>query len=220
MKILEKTIRFAQNFAVCANLISQQPMKTKLSRTKNKIIHVAKSLFTEISVYKATMNDIANASHISRRTLYMHFKSKEEIYQYVVEDHVKSINEKLQRVADSVLPPDRKLKLYILARFNVIDNLVRQNKYIRYDFIFNNLRVEQLRKGIDIKERQLLTRILQTGKEQAIFNINDPSSFAKTLLIMFKSLEQPFIIIGHRKRNYQSLREYVDLLFHGILNRS
>ena len=146
-------------------------MRTKLSKTKNKIIHVAKSLFSEMSVYKATMNDIAQAANMSRRTLYMHFKSKEEIY------------------------------------------------HIRYDFIFNNLRVEQLRKGIDMKERQLLTRILQNGKEQGLFNINNPSSFAKTLLIMFKSLEQPFIIIGHRKRNYQSLREYVDLLFNGILNK-
>lgn len=63
-------------------------MRTKLSKTKNKIIHVAKSLFSEMSVYKATMNDIAQAANMSRRTLYMHFKSKEEIYHYVVEDHV------------------------------------------------------------------------------------------------------------------------------------
>ena len=98
----------------------------------------------------------------------------------------------MQKAADSALPPDRKLKLYILARFNVIDNLVRQNKYIRYDFIFNNLRVEQLRKGIDMKERQLLTRILQNGKEQGLFNINNPSSFAKTLLIMF---DQTFCVM-------------------------
>ena len=89
-------------------------MRTKLSKTKNKIIHVAKSLFSEMSVYKATMNDIAQAANMSRRTLYMHFKSKEEIYHYVVEDHVKDINEKLQKAADSALPPDRKLKLYIL----------------------------------------------------------------------------------------------------------
>ena len=114
-------------------------MRTKLSKTKNKIIHVAKSLFSEMSVYKATMNDIAQAANMSRRTLYMHFKRKEEIYHYVVEDHVKDINEKLQKAADSALPPDRKLKLYILVRFNVIDNLVRQNKYIRYDFIFKEI---------------------------------------------------------------------------------
>ena len=188
--------------------------------TVAKILDAALELFCAQGYEGTSIQDIVDRlDGMTKGAVYHHFKSKEEIYHYVVEDHVKDINEKLQKAADSALPPDRKLKLYILARFNVIDNLVRQNKYIRYDFIFNNLRVEQLRKGIDMKERQLLTRILQNGKEQGLFNINNPSSFAKTLLIMFKSLEQPFIIIGHRKRNYQSLREYVDLLFNGILNK-
>lgn len=200
-------------------LLSIGHMKSKLSQTKSKIIQVAKSLFAETSVYKATMSDIAKAVHMSRRTLYMHFKSKEEIFDHVVEYQSNIINEKLQKVADSSLAPDRKLKLYILARFNAIDNLVRQNKYIRHDFIFNNLRVEQLRKRIDVKERQLLAQILRDGKHNRLFNIHEPESFSKTLLIMFKSLEQPFIMLNHRSRNYQSLREYVDLLFNGILKK-
>ena len=41
-----------------------------------------------MSVYKATMSDIAKAANMSRRTLYMHFKSKDEIFQYVVENQV------------------------------------------------------------------------------------------------------------------------------------
>lgn len=80
-----------------------------MSKTKNKIINVAKNLFKEISVYKATMSDIASAAKMSRRTLYTHFKSKDELYKYVVEDEVNSINEKLQKAADSPLPPDRRL---------------------------------------------------------------------------------------------------------------
>lgn len=195
-------------------------MSTKLIRTKRQIINVARSLFSEVSVYKATMNDIAAAAKMSRRTLYTHFKSKEEIYQYVVEDEVARINEKLQHAADSFLPPDRKLKLYILERFNVIDNLVRQNKYIRYDFIFNRLRVEHLRKKIDIKEKQLLSEIIHAGKEQHIFRVNDPDVFARTLLIMFKSLEHAFIITSHRNKNTQIINEYINLLFNGILNNN
>lgn len=206
---------FAHIFIDCAII----GMKSKLSQTKNKIIQVAKSLFAEMSVYKATMSDIAKAVHMSRRTLYMHFKSKEEIFQHVVEYQADLINAKLQKVADSTLPPDRKLKLYILERFNIIDNLVRQNKYIRHDFIFYKMRVEQLRKRIDVKERQILTQILQDGKARELFNINDPVSFSKTLLTMFKSLEHPFVMLNHRNRNYQSLREYVDLLFNGILKK-
>ncbi|MDL2283464.1 TetR/AcrR family transcriptional regulator, partial [Odoribacter sp. OttesenSCG-928-G04] len=63
-----------------------------MSKTKRKIINVAKYLFREVSVYKITMSDIAVAAKMSRRTLYTHFKSKKEIYKYVVEDEVETIN--------------------------------------------------------------------------------------------------------------------------------
>ena len=189
-----------------------------MSKTKNKIISVAKSLFRKISVYKATMNDIAKAAKMSRRTLYTHFKSKEELYHYVVEDEVKTINEKLQKAADSRLPADRKLKLYILQHFGVIDTLVRSNRYIRYDFLFNNIRVEHLRKDIDRKEIKLLTGIIIEGKQSGIFRVSDPEIFSKNLLLMFKSLEQAFIITGRKDKNSRTILEYIDLMFYGIVD--
>ncbi|MDR1755682.1 MAG: TetR/AcrR family transcriptional regulator [Culturomica sp.] len=188
-----------------------------MGKTKNKIIGVAQKLFREISVYKATMSDIASAAHISRRTLYTHFKSKDELCKYVVEEEVDAINRKLQRAADSPLAPDRKLKLYILKHFGVIEDLVRNNRYIRYDFLFNNIRVEQLRKEIDRKEIGLLTSIIREGKEQGLFRVSDPAVFAKNMLLMFKSLEQAFIITRRKDKNYQTLLEYTDLMFYGIL---
>lgn len=187
-------------------------------KTKSKIIDVAKGLFREISVYKATMNDIAKAAKMSRRTLYTHFKSKEELYKYVVEDEVNAINEKLQKAADSRLPPDRKLKLYILQHFGVIDSLTRNNRYIRYDFLFNNIRVEHLRKEIDKKEISLLTGIIREGKERGVFRVTDPKVFSQNLLLMFKSLEQAFILTGHKERNSKTVLEYIDLMFFGIIN--
>lgn len=189
-----------------------------MSKTKNKIINVAKNLFREISVYKATMSDIASAAKMSRRTLYTHFKSKEELYQYVVKEEVNTINEKLQKAADSPLPPDRRLKLYILQHFGVIDNLVRSNRYIRYDFLFNNIRVEHLRKEIDQKEIKLLTGIVQEGKEKGIFRVSDPEIFSQNLLLMFKSLEQAFILANRKDKNSRTILEYIDLMFYGIVN--
>lgn len=188
-----------------------------MSKTKNKIISVAKALFKEISAYKATMNDIARATKMSRRTLYTHFKSKEELFQYVVDEEVKTINDKLQKAADSRLPADRKLKLFILQHFGAIDTLVKSNRYIRYDFLFNNIRVEHLRKDIDRKEIKLLTGIIRDGKESGIFRVSDPEIFSKNLLLMFKSLEQAFIITGRKDKNSRTILEYIDLMFYGIV---
>lgn len=190
-----------------------------MSKTKSKIINVAKSLFREISVYKATMSDIAQAAKMSRRTLYTHFKSKDELYKYVIEDEIEAINLKLQKAASSQLPADRKLKLYILQHFGVIDNLVRNNKYIRYDFLFNNIRIEHLRKEIDRNEITLLSGIIREGKEKGIFKVSDPVVFSQNLLLMFKSLEQAFILAARKDKNSQTILEYIDLMFYGIIDR-
>ncbi len=190
-----------------------------MSKTKNKIINVAKSLFREISLYKATMSDIAKAAKMSRRTIYTHFKNKEELYKYVIEDEIKGINLKLQKAADSQLPPDRKLKLYILQHFNVIDNLVRNNRYIRYDFLFNTIRIEHLRKEIDRNEIELISGIIREGKEKGIFRVSDPVVFSQNLLLMFKSLEQAFILANRKDRNSRTILEYIDLMFYGIIKK-
>ena len=56
-----------------------------VSKTKAKLVDVARQLFAKMGVENTTMNDIALASKKGRRTLYTYFKSKEDIYLAVVE---------------------------------------------------------------------------------------------------------------------------------------
>ena len=56
-----------------------------VSKTRAKLVDVARQLFAKQGVDNTTMNDIAVASTKGRRTLYTYFKSKEEIYVAVVE---------------------------------------------------------------------------------------------------------------------------------------
>ena len=51
-----------------------------VSKTKAKLVDVARQLFAKMGVENTTMNDIALASKKGRRTLYTYFKSKDEIY--------------------------------------------------------------------------------------------------------------------------------------------
>ncbi len=190
----------------------------KTVRTRSKIIQVAKELFVENSFIKTTMENIAKRAELSRRTLYMHFKSKEEILHYVVDDEVNEIIARLERINRSTLPADRRLRLYILTRFNIIDELITKNRYIKYDFIYNQLSVEKNRKPIDKAELLLLTEIITMGKNTGVFACSDVMDFANTIQRMLKTLEQPFILRNNRSRTYKILCEYVDMLFNGILN--
>lgn len=192
----------------------------KTIRTRTKIIEVAKELFATSNFLKTTMNTIAQKAEMSRRTLYMHFQSKEDILHYVIEDEAQQIISRLEGIKDSTMSADRRLRLHILTRFNIIDNLVRRNRYIRYDFIYNQLQLEQRRKPIDIAEYHILHDIIKAGKEEGTFYCSNTDDFARTILRMLKSLEQPFIIRNNRVRTYNMLKEYVDMLFNGILNKT
>ena len=47
-----------------------------VSKTKAKLVDVARQLFAKMGVENTTMNDIALASKKGRRTLYTYFNSK------------------------------------------------------------------------------------------------------------------------------------------------
>ena len=58
------------------------------SKKKALLIDVARKLFAQKGLNGTTMNDIANESGISRRTLYVYFSNKEEIYSAVIETEI------------------------------------------------------------------------------------------------------------------------------------
>ncbi len=47
-----------------------------------------------MSFYGTTMKDIAKAAKISRRTLYTHFNSKEDIFNHIVNQKIELIEQK------------------------------------------------------------------------------------------------------------------------------
>lgn len=63
--------------------------KEKLVRfNRNNILETAETLFAEKGVRNTTMDDISRAADYSKSTIYVYFKSKEEIYQHIIYKHM------------------------------------------------------------------------------------------------------------------------------------
>ena len=62
-----------------------------ISKTRQKLVDVARQLFAKNGLENTTMNDIAQASGKGRRTLYTYFKSKEDIYYAVIESELERL---------------------------------------------------------------------------------------------------------------------------------
>lgn len=135
-----------------------------VSKTKAKLVDVARQLFAKMGVENTTMNDIALASKKGRRTLYTYFKSKDEIYLAVVESELDILSDMMKRVAEKNISPDEKLLEMIYTRLDAVKEVVYRNGTLRAYFFRDIWRVEKVRKKFDAKEVQLFKAVLLEGQ--------------------------------------------------------
>ena len=75
-----------------------------ISKTRAKLVEVARELFARKGIESTTMNDIAQASGKGRRTLYTYFRSKEEVFYAVIESELELLSQKMDAVAVHCYP--------------------------------------------------------------------------------------------------------------------
>lgn len=90
------------------------------SRTKDRLIEVARQLFMRKGLDNTTMNDIATASDRGRRTLYTYFSTKSDIFQAVVEKESATIRAELDAAIAAAPTPADKLRTLIEMRLSLV----------------------------------------------------------------------------------------------------
>ena len=165
------------------------------SKTKDKLIDVARQLFAHKGVENTTMNDIASASDKGRRTIYTYFKSKTEIFNAVVNREAQSIIEKIADIPAMALPPDEKLMNFIFTRFEAVKEVVGRNGTLKASFFLDVRRVDRIRRVNKHKEIVLLKEILNEGVQQGAFRIKHVDKTAEILLMAMQGLDLHYILL-------------------------
>lgn len=191
-----------------------------VSKTRMKLVDVARQLFAKMGVENTTMNDIALASKKGRRTLYTYFKSKDEIYMAVVESELEMLSDMMTKVAEKDISPDEKIVELIYTRLEAIKQVVYRNGTLRANFFRDIWRVEKIRKKFDAKEIVLFRSVLAEGKEKGVFDIDDVDMTAVLVHYCVKGIEVPYIRgqIGENLDDETS-QKYVTNIIYGALRR-
>ena len=77
-------------------------MRRKSAETRQQIIDAAYTLFYQSGFIRAGVDAIANAAGITKRTLYQHFGSKDELIEAVLEHQHQMALERIRRWADCI----------------------------------------------------------------------------------------------------------------------
>ena len=163
------------------------------SKTRERLIEVARELFAHKGLEATTMNDIAAASGRGRRTLYTYFRNKEEIYYAVIEEELARLSQNMTAVLDMDVPPEEKLFKLIYTHLQAIRETVARNGTLRAEFFRNIWMVEKVRRAFDEEEHRVLTAILQQGVDAGRFRVMHVGLMSDIIHCTIKGLEVPYI---------------------------
>ena len=164
-----------------------------VSKTRSKLVDVARQLFAKMGVENTTMNDIAVASKKGRRTLYTYFSSKEDIYMAVVESELEILYQKMKEVTEKDIAPDDKIIELIYTHLDAIKEVVFRNGTLKANFFRDIWSVEKVRKKFDLKNVALLRNVLTEGKKTGVFQVDDVDMLATLIHYCVKGIEVPYI---------------------------
>ena len=193
-----------------------------VSKTREKLIEVARQLFAHKGVENTTMNDIASASEKGRRTIYTYFKSKRDIYNAVVKNESELIVERLSVIPAQEVSPEEKLMNFIFVRFEAIKELVTRNGSLRAGFFRDVRKVERARRGTLSQEWSVLMSILKEGVEKGTFSIKHIDKTARVMLLCLQGLDVPYVRDSFADMDIEKnkLREYIhDFILNGIARK-
>ena len=184
--------------------------------TRHTILTVARTVFAHRGADNTTMDDLAKASGLGRRTIYTYFKTREELYLEVINREVDIILKQLNRVAGMRISPEKKIGRFMVNHMKTIENLIRKDRILRMEFLRRSERIENFRKVIDLHEKECFATTLQEGTQSGVFLVDDYENTAVLALTTLKGLEQQFILDNFGKSCRETLDLWQKILFRGI----
>lgn len=194
-----------------------------MSHPREAILDATDRLLARYGYQKMTMDDLAKEARLGRRTIYLYFKSKQEIALASIDRVVERLLERLRHIAGSNEPPENKIRKMLIERIMFRFDSV-QDYYRSLDELFAALRNDYMarRKQYFEAESQIFAEVIHEGNRKDTFSVNDLYATAQSLILATNSLI-PYSLsvreLGAREEVLQRVGGIADLLLTGLLKR-
>jgi len=91
-----------------------------MGNTKRIIFESAMKVFSKNGYSGATMDSIAADAGVAKGTLYYHFKSKEEIFKYIIEEGMNIIRKNIEEESKNEKNPLNKIKIVCKVQWGLV----------------------------------------------------------------------------------------------------
>jgi AcrR family transcriptional regulator len=175
--------------------VKERRLREKIRR-KNEIIEAAETVIFEKGIQHASMNDIAKAAELGKATLYVYYKSKDEILLDINERAHQRLASSFREVANQQEKGIDKIRAIGQAYFQFAQDYPNYYRFIQF-FEANELKVSQEEVAENgMKVDSILTQVIQEGiADGSVRSDFNPSALSKCLWAMATGMQQ---LMEHR----------------------
>ncbi|TDE08709.1 TetR/AcrR family transcriptional regulator [Dyadobacter psychrotolerans] len=199
----------------------EKKLKSKDEILRERILSGADRLFQKYGLSKTTVEDIAREAGKGKSTLYYYFKSKEEIFDVIIQNEKKLFFEILQESVSKAPTAKEKLHVFIITRFTRLKELTNL-----YNVMIDEVKEAldgcvtlRYRKQYEQKEANIVKSIFQYGivtGEFRVFSDEDLDLMAFCFMSSQHGLEIDMIIHNKLDEMLSRLNFLMSLLIDGI----
>jgi AcrR family transcriptional regulator len=187
---------------------------------REDIIQAAEGIFARYGFRKTTMDEIAKAIHKAKTSIYYYFKSKDQIFQAIIEKESQKFKEELAKAINKENTPQEKIRAYVITKMRILHRLVNfysalKEEYLEHQLLF----IETIRKKYEEDEIKMVKELLKGGVEKGVFSVKDLKTTALAIVIGLRGLEYPWAIENEISKTERDINSLLEVLFNGIVKR-
>ncbi|HET7842238.1 MAG TPA: TetR/AcrR family transcriptional regulator [Candidatus Acidoferrales bacterium] len=164
-------------------------MKTRtrgLARLSSReaILSAAERIFAEVGLEGARTDALAAAAGVNKALLYYYFKSKDDLYEAVLENHLQDFNSRAMEVLSREGSACSKLLDFVSMHFDVVSRRAGIARLWPRLMLSSGSILERLMKKYSFPMKQKLIRLILQGIEQGEFRPVDPGHAVISLIAL------------------------------------
>jgi AcrR family transcriptional regulator len=176
----------------------------------------SKHEFEKFGLKKTNMTTIAKRCNKSKATLYYYFESKEQIYYTLVKQEFHKIKELLREQIVQESDAAAGIESYLKMRLLLFSNFKLYHQTIQADFKKPFIFLDNLRLDFKNFDKETLQVLLEKGKINGNFFLEDTSKTSVMIQLIIESLETSFYVQQKHLEFEDSLNELLGVILTGL----
>lgn len=186
-----------------------------------RILDAALALFSRYGLKKTSIEDIAKTAGLGKGTIYLYFRSKEDIFEAVGRRFAAALNVALRQEVEKVTGPAQKVHQYILTRFHFVYDVIKTNGLTAeiFDEASSSSAMARVRDHFGAEQIALLQGIIEEGVAAGDFSTSNPEVSALAIFVAMDCLEKPWVCQGRELNLHDKVQALVELYLVGLKKR-